>query len=580
MKLLGKSKVLLMGSKRSSLELARGRVIMLSIFFVLAYIIVTARVIDLSLIQGSFEDYGVEIAHLQPEADIVKRGDIYDRNGVLLARSLQTASLYADPVMIQNPVEVTEDLANLFPDLAYGDLLQKLQSKRRFVWIKRNLSPEDHQKVLYLGHPGLNFKKEDRRIYPQGSLVSHVVGYTSIDGQGLAGVEASFDALLGEGRAPLHLTVDVRLQHALRREIQSAMETFSAKAGAGLIMDVQTGEVLSAVSLPDYDPHDFSEADKEEKFNRVSLGVYELGSTFKIFSTAALLETKKPDMSMSFDAREPLRYGRFTISDYHPEERLLSLPEVFIYSSNIGSALMGEMIGTEALKNFYADLGLMTAPQIELHEIGAPLVPSPWRDINTLTASYGHGIAVSPLHLVNAVSTIVNGGLSVKPTLILQQNNPEKATNQSEVRVVSPQTAHRMRQLMRLVVTDGTGKIADVPRYQVGGKTGTAEKAGAGGYDRRKLLSSFLGVFPMSAPKYAVFVMIDEPKGTAESYGYATGGWVAAPAVAKVINAMVSILGIPPVEEDELASSLKRYVKSEEQIERERLQYGAQIESH
>jgi len=303
-------------------------------------------------------------------------------------------------------------------------------------------------------------------------------------------------------------------------------------------------------------------------FNKATLGVYELGSTFKIFSTAALLEKSSHNISSVFDARQPIKMGRFKIRDYHAEKRVLTTPEVFIHSSNIGSAMMGMEVGTENLKNFYRDIGLIESPEFELQEIGKPIVPSPWREINTLTASYGHGIAVSPLQLVSAVSSIVNGGFLIKPTLILNQ---DKKKNTENIRVVSDKTAHRMRQLLRLVVSEGTGSSADVAGFLVGGKTGTAEKPGKKGYDRKRLISSFMGVFPMDKPQYAVFVMVDEPKGIKETYGYATGGWVGAPTVQRVIKNMVSILNLPPSDTGEgFEGSLMRFVKTKEQLKQER----------
>lgn len=564
-------KIYMSGTRQTSLEQARGRLVLMSAFFVFAYVIVLARAADLSIIQGELrrvdEAALYEVAITPPRSDV--RGDIVDREGVILARSLRTASLFVDPALVQNPAKLAEDISKIFPELSYGSVLQKVQSKKRFVWLKRNISPEEQSKVLYLGYPGLNFKEEMHRIYPQGALAVHMVGASGVDGQGLSGIEASFDDLLKNSSEPLQLTIDVRLQHVLKREISKTIESFSAKAGAGLIMDVESGEILAAVSLPDYEPYKYSEAKDSEKFNRLSLGVYELGSAFKIFSTAALLEKTNTRMAHKFDVRNPIKVGRFKIRDYHPAKRLLTLPEVFIHSSNIGSAMMGQDVGTEKLKDFYRDIGLLDSPDFEIPEVGRPLVPNPWREVNTLTASFGHGIAVSPLQLVRAAASIINGGILVTPTIISQENNHKKTLNKSRLRVVSPQTSHRMRQLMRLVVTEGTGSKADVKGFLVGGKTGTAEKPGKGGYDRKKLISSFLGVFPMDEPKYAIFVMVDEPKGNKESYGYATGGWVGAPTVARIISGMVSVMGLEPRKEKHFENSLMKFIKTKEQIKRE-----------
>lgn len=567
-----RKKIHISGARRSVLEQARSRLVLLSMFFVFAYVIVAARAADLSIIQGQFlkteKDSIVELRHVEKLSAV--RADIIDRNGVILARSLKTASLFADPKMIQDPERTAKDLAAIFPEMSYGGLLQKLQSKKRFVWLKRNISPEQHAQILQQGHPGLNFKEDVQRIYPHGALAVHMVGATGVDGQGLSGIEGSFDTLLAKGAQPLELTLDVRLQHAMKREISEVMENHKAKAGAGIVMDVETGEILAAVSLPDYNPNEYAKSKDNEVFNRLSLGVYELGSSFKVFSTAALLE-KNNNLNQRFDARQPLQVGRHKINDFHPENRVLSVPEVFIHSSNIGTAMMSQAIGTDYLKNFYKDLGLLDKPNFEINEVGNPMVPNPWREINTVTASYGHGIAVSPLQLVRASAAIVNGGVVVNPTLVRQTNVKKKSKKSADLRVISPETSHRMRQMLRLNVTEGTGGKADVPGFLVGGKTGTAEKPGIGGYNKKRLISSFLGFFPMNAPRYAVYVMVDEPQGTKESFGYATGGWVGAPQVGKVVSSMVSILGLSPDRKNnDFEKSLMRYVKTKEQIKEER----------
>jgi cell division protein FtsI (penicillin-binding protein 3) len=561
----------LIGARKSALDVARGRLVLGGGVFVLLYILMIARLIDLSIIQGELPRIsgmiggdGEVLRSEKPVAQDIMRADIIDRNGVLLARSLKTPSLYADPALIADTEAVARDLVRVLPDLNYGDVLQRLQRKGRFVWIKRNISPSDQYEILKLGHPGLNFKDEAHRIYPQGALTAHVVGFTDVDGNGLAGIERSFNDLLKKGTGPVQLSIDIRLQHIVRRELAKSIREFDAIGGVGAIIDVQTGEILAAVSAPDFNPHDLRAAKPDDLFNRLTLGVYEMGSTFKIFSVAALLEIRNPPLSQKFDAREPIAIGRFRIRDFHPQNRLLTVPEVFMHSSNIGTARMAEMIGSKAFQNFYHDLGLLTKSPIELREVGTPIVPKPWRDINTLTASYGHGVAVTPIQTLGAVASIVNGGVLVQPHLVVDAETVGKDRKRGkEVRVVSPQTAHRMRQMMRLVVTSGTAKSADVPGFQVGGKTGTADKTGSGGYDRQRRLSSFIGVFPMNAPRYAVMIMIDEPKGTAATHGYATGGWVAAPAVARVITAMAPVLGLVPEDVDaahDMSAPLLQYV--------------------
>ncbi|MCB9982493.1 MAG: penicillin-binding protein 2 [Rhodospirillales bacterium] len=560
------------GERSSALDLARGRLVLMSGFFILVYMVFAVRAFDLAVIQGRAisADDGVRIAESAVEqakpAVNIRRADITDRNGVLLATTLKTSALFADPYLISDAPGTAGALAKIFPDLQYGEVLQKLQSNKRFVWLQRSVTPDQQYQVLQIGEPGLEFEESYKRFYPQGELTAHLLGYGNIDEQGLAGIELSFNKYLSDGH-DLKLTLDVRLQHALRRETLKAMEEFEATGATGAIMDVTTGEILAGISLPDFNPHDPGAAGKDAIFNRLTLGAYELGSVFKIFSTAALFESRDVPMGTRFDASEPIKMGRFTIHDYHAEDRELTIPEVFMYSSNIGSALMGQAVGTEALRSFYKDLGLLDPLDFEVREVARPLVPDPWREINTLTASYGHGVSTTPLQLVTAVSSIVNGGYVVKPSLVMNEQTDTGEVKEN-VRIVSARTAQRMRQLLRLVVTDGTAKKAEVKGYRVGGKTGTAEKIVNGKYDSKKKISSFIGVFPMDEPRYAVFIMVDEPKGQKHTWGYATGGWVAAPAVARVIASMTSILGIPPAgesaPESRFGESLKQYVSAKE----------------
>lgn len=571
---LRRNAIKLEGERSSALDLAHGRLVLISAFFGLVYLVFAIRAFDLAVIQAfemPYESEAVDVVEVVDRAEtqevsVVAKGraDIYDRNGELLATTLKTSSLYADTHLISDPENTARQLVKIFPKLSYGKVLHKLQSGRRFEWIERNIHPDKIEQVMLIGEPGLDFKESYRRFYPQGESTVHMVGYGDIDANGLAGIERSFNNHLNEGRE-LHLTMDVRLQHILRREIKRSVDKFEAKAGAGVIMDVTNGEILAGVSLPDFDPHYPGGAEKDEIFNMLTLGVYELGSVFKIFSTAAFFENKNVPMSVTFDASEPIKVGRHTIRDYHAENRILTAPEVFMHSSNIGSALMGQAVGTEKLRAFYKDLGLLDTIDFEVREVAKPLVPQPWREINTLTASYGHGVSTTPLHLAGAVASIVNGGYAVKPKLVLDETGEKSST---DVRVVSAETAQRIRQLLRLVVTEGTGSKADVRGYRVGGKTGTAEKIVNGKYDNKKKISSFVGVFPMDAPQYVIYIMVDEPVGQKDTWGYATGGWVAAPAVARTVSSMASVLGIPPAPEgsapDQFGESLRQFVSTRE----------------
>ncbi|MGH1375542.1 MAG: peptidoglycan D,D-transpeptidase FtsI family protein [Alphaproteobacteria bacterium] len=535
--------IVIEGEKRTSVGITRGRLSVLSVFFVVAYLLMAFRLVDLAIVQGEMarmdkaQDNGrSQIASIAP-----RRGDIFDRHGFLVATTLKIPSLYVDPSLVLDADDLYVRLNGILPDLSHKKVLATLHASNRFGWVKRGITPEQQQKILELGEPSLGFQYEYKRVYPQKALFAHIVGYTDRDGLGLSGVERGYDDVLSKGQ-DVHLSVDLRLQHVVKREVSKAMADFTAKAGSGIILDVHTGEVLAGVSLPDFDLNMAKNAKDREKFNRLTLGVYELGSMFKIFSTAAYLEMGKGGVAQKFDARKPLKTGRFRISDYHAQKRIMTLPEVFIHSSNIGSALMGQDIGGKALKHFYSDLGLLTSMDLELKEVGRPLVPNPWRASTTLTASYGHGLSTTPLQMTAAVASIVNGGTLSAPTLIRKTSN---TAVRSEVRVISEKTSEIMRRLLRLTVTKGTGKNADVDGYMIGGKTGTAEKSVGGRYHRDKLISSFVGAFPMNDPRYVLMVMVDEPKGNKKSYGYATAGWVAAPAIKRIVGSMASILGLP-----------------------------------
>ncbi len=476
-----------------------------------------------------------------------ERTDIVDRNGVILASSLPTSSLYADPADIIDAVDAADKLAGVLPGLNPTEVLAKLKSKSRFVWLRRNLTPEQMYEINSLGLPGLSFQNSESRVYPQGRIASHVLGFTDIDGRGIAGLERHFDQLLRRGGGALKLSIDIRIQSIMYRELSAAMREFNAIGAAGVVLDVNTGETLAMVSLPDFDPNAPAKTPGGNVFNRVTNGVYEMGSTFKLFNTAMALDSGIVNLSDGYDTSKPIHAAQFTITDFHGKKRWLSVPEILVYSSNIGSAKIAMDLGTEIQRSYLGRFGLLKAASIELPEIGSPLPPSRWRDINTMTIAYGHGIAVSPLQVATAVAGVVNGGIFRSATLLKQPPGykPEG------VRVLSNKTSLEMRSLMRMVVLDGTGRKADAVGYRVGGKTGTAEKISAGGYLKKSLISSFVGVFPIDAPRYVVLALLDEPKGDKKTFNYATGGWVAAPVVRQVVERMGSLLGISPSADSE-----------------------------
>jgi cell division protein FtsI (penicillin-binding protein 3) len=530
------------GPAQLLLETSHTRLIITAVLFCLAFIVIGAR-----LEVAGFKGGETRVPHVRATGHAEPaRADIVDRNGVLLATTLEAPSLFAVPKLIKDPQRVAERLASILPDIEESEVAAQLASDKSFVWIKRQLTPSQALGVNRLGIPGLQFQPEGRRVYPEGNLLAHVVGYVDVDGKGLGGMERGFDEILRDGHAPVELSIDARIQYILRDEITRAVAQFSAAGGMGIVMDVNTGEVLAMASLPDFDPNLPVDAESDAARNQATLGVYEMGSIFKIFNTALALEARTATLTSSYDATKPLQIGRYTIHDDHAQRRWLTVPEIFEFSSNIGSARMVLDVGVDRQKDFLGRLGLLKSPNFELPELGAPLVPSPWREVNSMTIAFGHGISVSPLQMATAVCAVVNGGVLHHPTVIKRPAGYAPAGQQ----VLSARTSEDLRRLLRLVVEHGTGKLAKAPGYLVGGKTGTAEKVSDKHYDRRDLLSSFIGVFPITAPRYLVMISIDRPHGNKESAGFATGGWVAAPGVARVIERMAPLLGIQPVDED------------------------------
>jgi cell division protein FtsI (penicillin-binding protein 3) len=500
----------------------------------------------------------------------VARAAITDRNGEVLAVSLRVTELYANPQEISDPVAAADRLLGVLPHLDRDRLIERISQRSvpgtdrpvEFAYIQRNLTPRQTQAVNNLGQPGFHFRPAERRFFPQGASAAHIIGHVDVDGRGIAGVERGFDERLRTDRHALRLSIDVRVQVALRDAVQAAITDFNGIGGAGVLMDAHTAEVIAMVSLPDFDASDpmslarrprqagpvnrrSASQDTDPTFNRATVGVYEPGSTFKLFTTAMALDYGTVNIWGGYDASRPIRYGRFQIDDFKGKNRWLTVPEIVAYSSNIASAHMAHAVGPQRHREFMQRLGMLNRLGIELPETARPLAPSAqsWRDINTMTIGFGHGISVTPLHIVTGVSALTNGGIWRHPTLLAQ---PPGATREG-ARVIAERTSDTMRRLMRLVVTDGSGKGAEVAGYFVGGKTGTAQKVGAhGGYLENRRIAAFVGAFPMNAPRYTFYVMVDEPKPNARSHGYATAGWVAAPAAGAVIRRVAPILGMVP----------------------------------
>ncbi len=531
----------LTGVKKARLDSGRQRLALLIVAFTLCFAVLAVRLGQLALF--GHDDEKQLAAH---DRVGVERVDITDRNGQLLATDLRVASVYANPKEIWDVDEAVAKLRLALPHLDAGVLKTRLASDKQFVWIKRDLSPKEQEDVHNLGLPGINFQLEERRFYLQNRTVSHALGYVDTENHGLAGLERALDKrLVKPDEGPLALSIDLRVQHAMRDELQKAMASFSCMGAAGLVMDVETGELLAMVSLPDFDSNEPGTATPDERFNRTTLGVYEMGSTFKTFTVAMALDSGKVTLQSGYDATKPIRIGGYVIADYHAENRWLTVPEIFLHSSNIGSAKMALDVGVSAHRAFLAKLGLLSKPKVEVSEIGAPLVPAPWHEINTMTIAFGHGMAVSPVQLARAAGPIANGGWLVEPTLLKRVGPVPRE------RVVSERTSKALRELLREVVTEGTGKLANAKGYDIGGKTGTAEKVASGGYKKNALLSSFLAIFPAQAPRYLVIVILDEPHGIKETYGFATAGWTAAPTAARVIERAAPILRVSPLWEND-----------------------------
>ncbi|CAA6604271.1 Peptidoglycan synthase FtsI [Rhodospirillaceae bacterium LM-1] len=530
------------GESKTAIETGRTRLLLGGLIFVFAFSVIGVRLVDVTVIDP---ENRVRPTVSQGPAELrMERADIVDRNGQILATSLPTVSLFAHPKDIRDAKAAALGIHRVLPELSEADLLAKLTSDKTFVYLKRNLTPKQHYEINRLGQPGLDFESSERRVYPQGPLAAHVVGLADLDNKGIAGVEKTFDGELRQAGEPLRLSIDLRVQESLRSELQTAIAKSSAIGATGMVMDVQTGELLAMVSLPDFDPNLPATQLPEAMFNRATLGTYEMGSTFKLFTAAASLDAGVANMGSTFDARAPIKISRFEIKDYHPMNKFLSIEEIIIHSSNIGAARMALDLGTAGQKAFLSRIGMLKpASSLELPEVGSPQVPQTWREINTMTISYGHGLSVTPVHLAMGVATLVNGGMHVPPTLIRRE--PGEQIDAS--RVISAKTSESMRKLMRAVVEAGTGSKAGTNGYEVGGKTGTAEKLSVhGGYAKKALLSSFIGAFPINNPRYVVLAMIDEPKGTKETFGFATGGWVAAPVVSRVVARIGPLLGVAP----------------------------------
>ena len=545
--------------RRAALERTRARLVLSAAGFALLFGALALKLADATVIDPVLPRLPETRLHPpEPPADgkdaarepvlHAQRAMITDRNGEILAISLPTAGLYANPREMIDSAEAAHKLKSVLPRLDEEAAVQRLSSEKQFVYLARQITPREQLQINRLGIPGIYFQSTERRRYPLGRVAAQVLGGVDVDGRGVAGVERFFEQRLHEEAEPLRLSLDVRVQAVVRDELLKAMEEFGAIGACGIVLDVRSGEVLAMASLPDYDANQFGQTAPDDRFNRCVTGMYEPGSTFKLQTASMALDNGVVNLWNGFDATSPIHVGRFTINDFEGKHRWLYVPEILAYSSNIGAARMAEAAGPTLQRAWMEKMGMLKRLPVELPEAGAPLAPPPanWKEIATLTIAFGHGIAVSPLHVVAGTAAIANGGTYMRPTILAL--DPD--THREGTRVMQQTTSDTMRRLMRLVVTDGFGKNAEVPGYFVGGKTGTAEKISHKGYNKNARVSAFMGVFPMNAPRYAVYMMLDEPHATKATYGYATAGWVSAPAAGRVVARIGPMLGLLPETEN------------------------------
>jgi cell division protein FtsI (penicillin-binding protein 3) len=537
---------------RMSGEKSQPRVGLVILGFSALFIAITGRLVMLATLPN--EQVGLRRA--TSNAISAARPDIVDRNGVVLATDVRSVSVFAEPRNIIDKDEATELLTAVLPDLNAKELRDKLGTRKGFVWVKREITPRQQQEVHRLGIPGVGFVPENKRVYPNGPAAAHVLGFANIDNVGIAGIEKYIDSqglqdLNGAGLAtqasdlkPVVLSIDLRVQHLLRDELIKGMEKYRALAAAGAIMDVNTGEMIAAASLPDYDPSNPVDAQEKDRINRINVGVYEMGSTFKALTVAMALDSGKANINSTYStAGGMMRFGRQVIREYHGTGRTLTVPEVFVHSSNMGSVKMALSVGVEGHKAFLRKMAQLDRMRTELPESAEPILPPRWGELNTATIAFGHGLAVAPIQALAAVGALVNGGKLMTPTYI--KRAPDDAERAS-VRVIKPETSEAMRYIMRLNGERGSARKADVPGYFVGGKTGTAEKVINGRYAKNKNFTTFMAIVPADKPRYLFLAIYDEPKGYAESGGYSTAAWNAGVTTGKLVERASPILGLPP----------------------------------
>lgn len=530
-------------------ELPRGRTWLMHVAISAVFVAIAGQTVRLA----ASGDPETRLARAEPLHQTFIRPDIVDRRGILLATDVDAASLFADPAMIRDADLTAERLAATFPELDAGDLRRRLADHtRRFEWIKRGLTPIEAQRAHDLGIPGLGFRREPRRVYPTRYLTSHIIGHVDPDNRGTAGIERHIDEI-GEidaaaaprrsQRAPIRLSIDLGVQNAVADTLADAMKQYKAEGASGIVLDAASGEIIAAVSLPDQDPEKFPGADEDDRKDRVMGGTFELGSIAKTVTLGLALEDLGSSLNRIYDTREPLRFGRYTIAEQYPPGRPLTLAEILVRSSNVGAGLIAMEAGVPRQRAFLDRLGLLDHMRTEAGPVAKPQIPSHWGPLEGVTIAYGHGLAVAPLQFAAAAAGLVNGGIKIKPTMLRQDTVPA-----GEARVISPASSAALREALRRAVSDtqGTGRRAELEGYDIGGKTGTAEQPGKGGYKEKAVISSFFAVLPALAPRYVLLLSLFEPEGTAETKGKITAGLNAAPTTARLIQRIGPMLDLLP----------------------------------
>lgn len=544
------------GARRARAALTKARIRWVIALLVVIFFIISGRLVQLG---ATVTDTTIE--GVARDVITASRPTILDRNGLEMAVDIRVPSLYAEPRRIIDVDEAVTKLRTVLPDLDADWLKKRLTGDKGFVWIKRELTPAIEEKIFNLGIPGLDFLTESKRFYPSGQETSHIMGSVNIDNQGTMGIEKHLDddglALLqsvglarGNEMTPVNLSIDLRVQHAMYEQLQDALTRYQAIAAAGVMMDIKTGEIVGMVSLPDFDPNNPSSlftdynGQKNQRFNRITSGIYELGSTFKTVTLAGALDSGLVKITDTFDARFGVKFGRFTIDDFHGKHRILSLPEVYKYSSNVGTIHIMQAFGKDNFRAFLTKLGFDQPVPFELPEMRAPKVPTKFSDIVAATASFGHGLSISPLHMVRAMAAFINDGCMLPPTIYKRSADEAASLCQN---VISPATSKEVRYLMRLNALEGSGtrmnKFAN--GYRVGGKTGTAEKVVGKSYSNDKDLAVFASGFPLDNPRYAMVVLVDEPKAESPQTGR-TAGWNAGEVTGRIVQRVAPMLGISP----------------------------------